>query len=222
VVPPGLTDPSIRAGLRGGLAQQVALVGLGPVYGHGLRIGLTAAGLPCDVLRGVADVLGVLGPGAPVVVVLPHAEAAALAALEVDGQARVEAVHVLTEGSVEAYSRALRAGATSAFQDSAELEHVIQAVRGAALGCTLLPKHVARAMSRPEVGPAPRLERHERRYLRVLADGATVAGLARQSGYSEREMYRLLSGVYSRLGAANRTEALLLAERYGLLDEENP
>jgi hypothetical protein len=34
-------------------------------------------------------------------------------------------------------------------------------------------------------------------------------------------MYRLLGGLYARLGAGNRTEALLLAERWGLLQEED-
>jgi DNA-binding CsgD family transcriptional regulator len=56
--------------------------------------------------------------------------------------------------------------------------------------------------------------------LRHLADSGTVASLARTVGYSEREMYRLLGGVYARLGASNRTEALLLAERWGLLEGE--
>jgi len=44
-----------------------------------------------------------------------------------------------------------------------------------------------------------------------------VTSLARSSGYSEREMYRLLSALYARLGVTTRTEALLRADRWGLL-----
>jgi DNA-binding NarL/FixJ family response regulator len=61
------------------------------------------------------------------------------------------------------------------------------------------------------------LSETERAWLRRLAAGGTVAGLARDCAYSEREMYRRLSDLYTRLGGRTRTEALLLAERHGLL-----
>ena len=54
-------------------------------------------------------------------------------------------------------------------------------------------------------------------WLRALADGVTVSSLARASGYSQREMYRLLAALYARLGADSRTDALLRADRAGLL-----
>ena len=47
----------------------------------------------------------------------------------------------------------------------------------------------------------------------------TVAGLARRFSHSEREMYRLLSATYQRLGVQSRTEALLAAQRHGLFDQ---
>ena len=34
-------------------------------------------------------------------------------------------------------------------------------------------------------------------------------------------MSRLLTGTYQRLGARDRTDALLLADRFGLLDEDH-
>jgi DNA-binding NarL/FixJ family response regulator len=97
---------------------------------------------------------------------------------------------------------------------------VMAVVRAAAAGQTLLPRQVARGMSRSQTGPVPQLQAHERGWLRHLAESGTMANLATASGYSEREMYRLLGSVYTRLGAANRTEALLLAERWGLLRVE--
>jgi DNA-binding NarL/FixJ family response regulator len=89
--------------------------------------------------------------------------------------------------------------------------------RAAASGSMLLPREIARQMCRRTVAPAPEVSSLERAWLRYLAGSGTVTGLARASGYSEREMYRLLGALYRRLGAANRTEALLLAERWGML-----
>jgi DNA-binding CsgD family transcriptional regulator len=99
---------------------------------------------------------------------------------------------------------------------------VLAVVRAAATGHTLLPLRVARGLCRSHAGRAPELLARERSWLRHLADSGTVASLAATAGYSEREMYRLLGSIYTRLGASNRTEALLLAERWGLLQTESP
>ena len=216
---PGVPDPSDDVAEPGSDAL-VVLVGLPPVYAHGLRLGLGAAGVRCTTAAASGELPALLEDG-PVVAVLRQAQGPALAALRLQGREPLESVHVLEEGSLQAYTDALRAGATGAFATDAELDHIVRVVRSAAVGRTLLPLQVARALGRRRSGPPPpQLQRHERQYLRRLADGGTVAGLARASGWSEREMYRLLSAVYARLGATNRTEALLLAERWGLLDEE--
>ncbi len=46
-------------------------------------------------------------------------------------------------------------------------------------------------------------------WLRFLASEETVADLAKRIGYSEREMYRRLRRLYSRVGASGRMGALL-------------
>ncbi|HEY0687733.1 MAG TPA: hypothetical protein VGD71_01725, partial [Kribbella sp.] len=66
----------------------------------------------------------------------------------------------------------------------------------------------------------PRVSENQVRWLRELASGATVAHLANEEGYSEREMYRLLKKLYDRFGVATRTEALIRANAYGWLDAE--
>jgi DNA-binding NarL/FixJ family response regulator len=57
----------------------------------------------------------------------------------------------------------------------------------------------------------------ESAWLVALAGGATVVRLADEFGYSERALFRHLHDLYSRLGASNRAEALVVAERRGLL-----
>jgi DNA-binding CsgD family transcriptional regulator len=52
-----------------------------------------------------------------------------------------------------------------------------------------------------------------------LSRGSTVVALAERYGYSERVMFRRLGEVYARLGAMNRAEALVAAERFGLLED---
>lgn len=217
--PPDTEDRADAGGLSVDSGVHVALIALGPVYSHGLRSGLTAAGLRCSVLRTAAELAELLVPGVRVVAVLPQDDGAALPAPQ-DTRVRLAVVHMLTQGSVEAYAEALRAGATGAFLHDAELGHVVRTVQCAGLGLTLLPVAVARALNRPSVSGSPELGARDLEFLRTLANGATVAGLARRYGCSEREMYRLLSSVYRQLGAQNRTEALLLAQRFGLLGEE--
>jgi DNA-binding NarL/FixJ family response regulator len=131
----------------------------------------------------------------------------------------VAAVHVVEEVTTEVYTAALQVGATGVVAMDAEFDQVVAVVRAAASGLTLLPRRVAKALCRTQAGPVPQLLPRERTWLRHLADSGTVGGLAGEFGYSEREMYRLLGALYSRLGASNRTEALLLAERSGLLQE---
>ncbi len=88
-------------------------------------------------------------------------------------------------------------------------------------GCALLPSRLAQEPPHLGRGPGavPALAEHERRWLCPLADGTTVAALARRVGYVEREMHRLLAAFYRRLGASTRTEALLAAQRPDLLSE---
>lgn len=116
--------------------------------------------------------------------------------------------------------RELMTTCTAVLPASSSEEDISVAVTGAWRDLSCLPTPAARALSAAGtigLGLSPALEAREVAWLRALADGSTVAGLARGAGYSTREMYRLLGGLYSRLGAASRTEALLRADRLGLL-----
>ncbi len=197
---------------------------LTPVYRAGLGAGLLAAGLETRTVAEPAGLPALLdGPGR-LVVVLPSDQASLFDDARTGAPGHVAgwaAVHVIAETSAQHYAAALRCGATGVVAEVAELSEVVDVIVAAASGRTLLPSAHAQLLSRSLAGPPPRLEPRERAWLRRLADGGTVAGLARSSGYSEREMYRLLARVYARLGADSRTEALLMSERFGLLGEES-
>lgn len=192
------------------------LAGLPPVYAHGLSGLLAAAGLQAQVVPDLPQLTTVLPDAGPCVVVVPLAQTGSVVsavALQ-PGQVLVVLVDVAT---AEVCATALRAGVTGILTFEDAPEDVVTVLQAAARGRVVLPREVVQSLCRPEVVEPPSLTSTEQDWLRRLAAGGTVAGLARSCGYSEREMYRRLSAVYLRLGARTRTEALLLAERFGFL-----
>jgi two-component system, NarL family, response regulator DesR len=216
---PRLVSPPPR---HTGGTPVVALAGLVPVYEFGLRQGLAAAGVDTVVVSRNSELVAFAGAGGgPLAVVLPvdHSDGviAALAGRDLD----VGVVVVVPDRAPDRYPEVLRAGATAAVPVDAPIEEVVDVVTAALRGRSLLPAAVARELAvvagRGRAA-TPHLSAREVGWLRLLAESVTVAGLARSAGYSEREMYRLLSELYRRMGVTNRIEALLTAERWGLLD----
>jgi DNA-binding NarL/FixJ family response regulator len=64
----------------------------------------------------------------------------------------------------------------------------------------------------------PEVSAADRRVLRALGDGTTVAELADREAFSERDMYRQLQKIWLRLGVINRHAAMVRAVKLGLLD----
>ena len=127
-------------------------------------------------------------------------------------------ITLLDELSIETAGASLRVGATSFLTLDAAASDVVLALEGALADRTVIPADLARAMARsgpPSVGsPIPD---DDLEALRALASGETVKALGARLGYSEREMYRRLRRIYRRLGASDRTDALLKLARLGLL-----
>ncbi|NAZ84794.1 response regulator transcription factor [Kineococcus indalonis] len=201
----------------------VVLSGVPEVYGHGLAHALSAAGAHRVVRTDGEDLLELLTEHpAPAVLVVPEAAAeevrSALRGSPV-GE-RVALVHLAPGAGRDGFVGAVRAGALGVLDPDAELETAVEVVLSAAAGRVLVPRTLVESLAEP-VGSAgaPQLAEHEREWLRMLGQGGTVAAIARSASYSEREMYRLLAKLYRRLGAETRTQALLRAADWGLLDE---
>ena len=131
--------------------------------------------------------------------------------------ADVVAVAVIRDGSPIGYREALETGVDSAVARDAPLERIVEVVRAALDRRTVLPSDVARDLARRDALNGG-IDGRQAEWLRSLSRGMTVDELADRAGYSERAMYRQLRRLYERLGAANRTEALLQAMRHGLID----
>ena len=130
----------------------------------------------------------------------------------------VVVVAVLEEASVAGYLRAISAGAAGAMPRTVSMPKLRAVFLAAMDGSTLLPTDVVRALAgrstenaQPDDHPSTR----EISWLRDLASGVSVGRIAEGAGYSERMMFRLLRDLYARLGASNRTEALMLARERG-------
>lgn len=132
-------------------------------------------------------------------------------------------VALIHDTTVDTYLEAVHCGAHSAVAWSAAPELIAEVVQAAICGNTLLPADVVAAMTRRVPGAAAlQVSDEERHWLCVLADGSTVGQLAVEEGRSERGMHRLLHDLYARMHVTKRSEAIVLAARMGLLDDEVP
>lgn len=186
-----------------------------PTYVHGLLVILSEAGFAPEELE---DLDTWLVAGGRRVVLAPLTEVERLADL-CAGNPDVAVVALLEDGSFDSYRTALRRGASGAVPWDATPARVVQVVRAAFDGQSLFPTPIARALaSNASIGGVPLLGPVETDWLQKLARGATVAELAAEVGCPTREMFRLLRSLYSRMGVANRREALTKAARSGLLE----
>jgi DNA-binding NarL/FixJ family response regulator len=138
-------------------------------------------------------------------------------------------VLILTTFDLDEYVyEALRAGASGFLLKSARPQELVAAIRGAAAGDTLLAPEITRRLvqafvRRPPVGAhtAPELESLTKRELEVLrhiACGRTNAEIARLLFVSDETVKTHASRVFSKLGARDRTQAVILAYEYGVVE----
>jgi DNA-binding NarL/FixJ family response regulator len=137
-----------------------------------------------------------------------------------EARADITVIAVLADTSIRTHVQALLSGAVTAVARGAPPEIIREVFEKAIAGRSVLPVDVVRALTTSQQPPeedehVPSVQ--EISWLRELALGTTVAQLADRAGYSERAMFRLLRALYLRIGARNRTEALMLAQDRGWL-----
>ena len=102
---------------------------------------------------------------------------------------------------------------------TAPADEVVAAARHAASApSAFTAADLAEAMKRRLAPSGPPLSPREGQVLRLLADGMSVAGIAKQLFVSESTAQTHISKLYEKLGAANRAQALMTALRLGLLE----
>lgn len=128
--------------------------------------------------------------------------------------------------------RGLRAGARGFLLKDTDRATLLNTIRAAARGETLLkPEIMARVLAHTDAAPPPatasasgatELTERERQVLQFLVRGAQNKEIARQLNITERTVKAHLANIFNRLGVNSRTEAATVAIRLGLVSPDRP
>jgi DNA-binding NarL/FixJ family response regulator len=114
---------------------------------------------------------------------------------------------------------ALEAGASAFVLKSASSDDVVSAARASATAPTsFTAQDLAGAMRRRMARPAVTLTAREDEILQLLAAGLSVAEVSAKLYISPSTAKTHMSKLYDKLGATNRTQAVMSAVRLGLVD----
>jgi two-component system, NarL family, response regulator LiaR len=147
---------------------------------------------------------------------------------DMDGIAAAAAIHAVHQAAVLILSSftddarvyaALRAGVQGYLLKEMSGTALVEAVRGAARGEPQLhPKIARRLMDRaaPPQDPLAQLSQREREVLRLVAGGRSNKEIGLALDLTENTVKTYVREILSKLQVADRTQAALLAVRYGL------
>lgn len=111
---------------------------------------------------------------------------------------------------------AIDAGAVGYLLKDSEPGELISGVRAAARGESPIAAKVARALIARHAQVNTKLTDREREVLALVARGMANKQIGRALSISERTVKAHLTSIFARIGAADRTEAALWAQRNGL------
>lgn len=118
----------------------------------------------------------------------------------------------------EDIARTVRAGARGYMLKDSESAEIVAAIRAVAAGELFLPPQIAAkyvsSSRRPELTP------REIQILRLLGAGHSNKQIARLLGIEENTVKTHTKSVFAKIGVSNRTEALAMAVRRGLIHAE--
>ena len=125
-------------------------------------------------------------------------------------------VLVLTSyGSAADINRALESGATGALMKTASDDRLIAAIRSVAAGNRVIAPEIAKSLKMEPAGPD--LTPRQREILKSVTRGLTNEDIAQQFGITASGVKQHLSAIFTKLGAASRSEAVAIALRKHLL-----
>lgn len=149
---------------------------------------------------------------------------------DMDGIAAAAAIHaaqpdvailILTSFSSDAQlAAALRAGVSGYLLKDLSGDALVAALRGAARGEPQLHPSIARKLMQhagPPADPLAELTTREQDVLRLIARGHSNKEIGAALALTEVTIKGYVSSILSKLGVADRTQAALLAVRYGLI-----
>lgn len=127
-------------------------------------------------------------------------------------------VALLEDASPHAWGEALRLGARTAADWNEHPSHIVRVLAAAAEDLVLLPGPIAQGLAcGTSIPPPGKVNDEQIKILRLLAKNLHVLDIAAALHCSERTTDRKIKKLYKSIGVENRIEAVLQAERWGLL-----
>lgn len=177
----------------------------------------SAAGAPAMVRAHQPDVV-------TVDVALPDGDGLRLARELRDRYSGLGIVMLTSQGEDDVLFRALETGASAFVAKTASLDEVLAAIRHAAVAASsFTASGLAMALARrrnPGLGLG--LSARETETLRLLRDGLSIPAIAQTLFISHSTAKTYVTRLYRKLGAVNRTQALITALHLGLIQYEQP
>ncbi|MCL4393947.1 MAG: response regulator transcription factor [Chloroflexi bacterium] len=141
-------------------------------------------------------------------------------------QPEIAIVILTTYNEDDRMVRGLRAGALGYLLKDTDRETLLNTIRAAARGETLLkPEIVQRVLARARSAASapqrdlPGLTERERQVLALIVRGAQNKEIAARLNITERTVKAHLASIFNRLGVNSRTEAAAVAVRNGIVDD---
>lgn len=113
--------------------------------------------------------------------------------------------------------RSVKAGAVGYVTKDSSVKDVVMAVRLAADGNKILSPHVARVLDREPLSNDALLSPREEELLQYIADGLGTTEAADRMCISPKTVKNHLASIYDKLGAHDKTQAVLTAVRLGIV-----
>ena len=124
-------------------------------------------------------------------------------------------VQLTSVSASDGITRAIAAGAAGAILKNDENQSVIDAIREIVTGKQVIAREVRRLIRKDP--PVPQLSPRQQEILTSLTRGLTNDDIGKQLGISVPSVKTHLSALFSKLGVANRSEAVAIALRKHLL-----
>ena len=118
-------------------------------------------------------------------------------------------------GEADGIAHALDAGASGALMKNIDYSELVEAIRSVADGKTVIAPEIKKMLQ--ESPPVPELTERQREILLSMSRGLTDADIAIQLHLTSNSVREHITTIFSKLGAANKTEAVAIALRKHLL-----
>ena len=114
--------------------------------------------------------------------------------------------------------RAIKAGAVGYLTKDASINEVVEAIRIAANGDRPMSPRLAAAMlTEARKDPGPIISAREEEVLQLVADGCGTSEIAEKLFISQKTVKNHLASIYEKLNARDRTQAVLMAVKMGIV-----